>query len=50
MRITWGALFFVLLVPFIILFFIKSFIWDIIVIAAFAALIIYLYKRFGKGK
>lgn len=50
MRVTWGALFILLCIVAIILFLIKVFIWEIIGIAAFVALIIYIWKRFGKNR
>ncbi len=50
MRITWGAVFFILLIVIVILCIIKAFLWELIGIAAFIAFVIWVRKRFGKNR
>ncbi len=45
MKVTWGGVGILVLIVVIVLFIVKVFIWEIVGIAAFVALVYFLYKR-----
>lgn len=50
MRITWGAVFMILLIVIVVLCIIKAFLWEIIGSIALIALVVWLLKRFGNNR